>query len=60
MLIPKWPVQETQETLVQSLSQEDPGEGNGTPVQYPCLKNSMDKRKPGRLESLTLRGVGHG
>ena len=36
MLIPRWPVQ--------SLSQEDPGEGNGTPVQYPCLKNSMDKR----------------
>ena len=37
-------MQETQEMLVRSLSQEDPGEGNGTPVQYSCLKNSMDKR----------------
>ena len=32
-----------QETQVQSLGQEDsPGEGNGYPLQYSCLKNSMD------------------
>ena len=31
------------ETRVQSLSQEDsPGEGNGDPLQYSCLENSMD------------------
>ena len=29
-----------QETWVPSLSQEDsPGEGNGNPLQYPCLEN---------------------
>ena len=33
-----------QETQVQSLGQEDsPGEGNGYPVQYSCLENSMDR-----------------
>ena len=32
-----------QETEVQSLGQEDPpGEGNGNPLQYSCLENSMD------------------
>ena len=37
-----------QETRVQSLGQEDPlekemaGEGNGNPLQYSCLENSMD------------------
>ena len=31
-----------QETWVQSLGQEDsPGEGNGDPLQYSCLENSM-------------------
>ena len=31
------------ETRVQSLGQEDPhGEGNGNPLQYSCLENSMD------------------
>ena len=31
------------ETWVQSLGQEDsPGEGNGNPLQYSCLENSMD------------------
>ena len=34
-----------QETLVQSLGQEDPpGEGNGNPLQYSCLENPMDGR----------------
>ena len=32
-----------QETWVRSLGQEDsPGEGNGYPLQYSCLENSMD------------------
>ena len=32
------------ETRVQSLAQEDsPGEGNGYPLQYSCLENSMDR-----------------
>ena len=33
-----------QKTLVPSLSWEDsPGEGNGYPLQYSCLENSMDR-----------------
>ena len=37
-------VQETQETQVQSLGQEDPlEEENGNPLQYACLKNPMDR-----------------
>ena len=33
-----------QETWVRSLGQEDsPGEGNGNPLQYSCLENSMDE-----------------
>ena len=32
-----------QETQVQSLGWEDPGEGNGNPLQYSCLENPMDK-----------------
>ena len=32
------------ETWVLSLGQEDsPGEGNGYPLQYPCLENPMDR-----------------
>ena len=31
------------ETRVRSLGQEDsPGDGNGNPLQYSCLENSMD------------------
>ena len=38
------PMQETQETLVQSLGQEDsPGGGCGYPLQYSCLGNPMDR-----------------
>jgi len=29
------------ETRVQSLGREDPGEGNGNPLQYSCLENVM-------------------
>ena len=38
-------MQEMQETQVQSLGQEDPleEEGNGNPLQYPCLENHMDR-----------------
>ena len=33
-----------EETPVGSLGQEDsPGEGNGNPLQYSCLGNSMDR-----------------
>ena len=37
-------VQETQETQVQSLGQEDPlEEENGNPLRYSCLENPMDR-----------------
>jgi len=31
------------ETWVQSLGPEDPREGNGNPLQYSCLENSVDR-----------------
>ena len=31
-----------QETWVQSLGQEDPGEGNGNPLQYSCPGDPLD------------------
>ena len=31
------------EARVGSLGQEDPGEGNGNPLQYSCLDNPMDR-----------------
>ena len=35
---------ETQEKWVRFLGQEDsPGEGNGNPLQYSCLKNPVDR-----------------
>ena len=33
-----------QETQVRFLGWEDPGEGNGSPLQYSCLENPMDRR----------------
>ena len=33
------------------------GEGNGTPLQYSCLENPMDK-EPGRLQSMGWLRVG--
>ena len=27
-------------------------QGNGTPLQYSCLENPMDREKPGRLQSM--------
>ena len=39
-------------------SGRSPGEGNGSPLQYFCLENPMDK-VPGRLQSMGLQRVGH-
>ena len=42
------------ETLVRSLSQQDPpGGGNGNPLQYSCLENPMDRE----AWQATVRGV---
>ena len=35
-----------------------PGEGNGNPIQYSCLENSMDE-EPARLQSMGSQIVGH-
>ena len=35
-----------------------PGIGNGTPLQYSCLENSMD-REPGGLQSMGQQKIGH-
>ena len=50
-----------QETWIQSLGQKDsPGEGNGNPLQYSCLENSMDGEiySP-QLQSMGSQRVGH-
>ena len=39
-------------------SGRSPGEGNGYPLQYSCLENSMEE-EPGGLQSRRLQGVGH-
>ena len=39
-------------------SGRSPTEGNGNPLQYSCLENSMD-REPGGLQSMGSPGVGH-
>ena len=35
-----------------------PGEGNGNPLQYSCLENSME-RETGRLPSMGSQKAGH-
>jgi len=35
-----------------------PGVGNGNPLQYSCLENSMN-REPGRLKPVGSQRVGH-
>ena len=39
-------------------SRRSPGEGNGYPLQYSCLENSMD-RGDCRLQIIGLQGAGH-
>ena len=39
-------------------SGRSPGPGNGYPLQYSCLENSMD-REPGRLQYMGLQRVRH-
>ena len=36
-----------------------PGAGNGNPLQYSSLKNSMDKEESGGVQSMGLQRVGH-
>ena len=33
-------------------SRKSPGEGNGSPLQYPCLGNPLANEEPGRLQSM--------
>ena len=47
-----------QETRVQSLGGRSPGEGNGDPLQYSCLKNTMD-RGAWRAVVHVCKRVGH-
>ena len=35
------------------------GEGNGNPLQDPCLENLMDIAEPGGLQSMGSQRVGH-
>ena len=46
------------ETWVRLLDWEDsPGEGNGNPVQYPCLESPMDREA--RPKSMGSQRIGH-
>ena len=36
-------MQETQDSSSMPGSRRSPGVGNGNPLQYPCLKNSVDR-----------------
>ena len=48
-----------QETRILFLDRENsPEGGNGNPLQYSCLENSMD-RGPGGLQSIRQQRVGH-
>ena len=40
-------------------SERSPEVGNGNPLQYSCLEDSMDRQQPGRLQSIGLQRVGH-
>ena len=47
------------ETWVRSLGRQDPPqEGNGSPLQYSCLENSMD-RGAWQVQSIGSQRVGH-
>ena len=53
-------MQEPKETRVKSLRRL-PGGGHGSPLQYSCLENPMDRgaEEPGGLQSIVLDRVGH-
>ena len=36
-----------------------PGEGNGNPLQYSCLENSVGKENSGGLQPMGSQKVGH-
>ena len=38
-----------QETWVGFVDREDPGDGNGYPLQYSCLESSMDQGDTGTV-----------
>ena len=40
-------------------SGRSPGEGNGNPLQYPCLGNPVDRGQPGGLQSVRSQRVRH-
>ena len=40
-------------------SGRSPGEGNGNPLQYSCLKNSMDRGAWWDIQSMGLQRVRH-
>ena len=49
-----------QGSQVQSLGREDsPGEGNGNPLQYSCLGNSIDRGAWQAIQFLGLQRAGH-
>ena len=49
-----------QEIQGQFLGQEDsPGEGNGNPLQYPCLENPMDRRAWQAVQAMGSQRVRH-
>ena len=53
-------MQKTLEIRVQPLGWEDnPGVGNGNPLQYPCLENSMDREFHGQRSLVGYSPWGH-
>jgi len=48
---------DTRDSHLIPASGRPPGEGNGSPVQYSCLENSMDREA--WLQSTGLQRVGH-
>ena len=56
-MVKKLPANAGDAVLIPRLGRS-PGEGNGNPLQYPCLENSMDEES-GRLQSMRLQRVRH-
>ena len=40
-------------------SERSPGAGNGYPLHYSCLENSMEREEPGGLQSMGSQTVRH-